>query len=160
LEETLEAIENISSIEVEGMLLDTTGEAQAILEKKDVNKIYTTRIRELLSSNKIDLVDFNQLKDELIRVFDSSSSHELDNLALLSKKDNSALNNSIFPVKRNKIIKLEKQGKFIPPCTRNVFLKFYSNSDNQPYYWSKSDKVLYFQALEKVLNPFLIPIQN
>ena len=74
-----------------------------------------------------------------------------DLLALLSKKDNSTLNNSIFPVKRNKIIELEKEGKFIPLCTRNVFLKFYSNSDNQPYYWSSNDKESYYIALKETL---------
>jgi len=98
---------------------------------------------------------FNNLKNELIKLFDSTSVHELDNLALLSKKDNSALNNSIFPVKRNKIIELEKDGKFIPLCTRNVFLKFYSNSDNQPYYWSKEDKISYFVSLKEILKPYL-----
>ena len=59
------------------------------------------------------------------------------------------------PVKRNKIIELEKEGKFIPLCTRNVFLKFYSNSDNQPYYWSLDDKISYFAALKVVLKPYL-----
>ena len=77
------------------------------------------------------------------------------NLALISKKDNSALNKSIFPVKRAKIIALEKAGKFIPPCTKNVFLKFYSHSANQPYYWSIEDQANYFNELERVIKQFL-----
>lgn len=155
LEDTLKAIENISYIEVESENTDDEGNESNSLNKYDINSVYVKRINELLIKEKIDVLEFNNLKDELIGIFESSSMHELDNLALLSKKDNSALNNSIFPVKRNKIISLEKEGKFIPPCTRNVFLKFYSNSDNQPYYWSKTDKILYFKAIENVLRPFL-----
>ncbi|GAH45101.1 unnamed protein product [marine sediment metagenome] len=155
LEDTLKSIENIQYIEIEKEIMDENGNIETSFEKKDVNTIFVNNINALLDNQKIDIEEFNKLKDELIRLFESSSVHELDNLALLSKKDNSALNNSIFPVKRNKIIDIEKEGKFIPPCTRNVFLKFYSNSDNQPYYWSKTDKDLYFKAIEKVLNPFL-----
>jgi len=150
--ETLKAIEHISFIEVEIQGKDDT---QKTVEKRTVNSNYVERIRQLLAAEKINANDFNILKDELIALFDSFSLHELDNLALLSKKHNSALNNSIFPVKRNKIIELEKQGAYIPACTRNVFLKFYSNSDNQPYYWSKPDKTLYFDAIDQVITNFL-----
>ena len=76
-------------------------------------------------------------------------------MALLSKDDNSKLNNAIFPVKRDYIINLEKEGKFIPPCTRNVFLKFYSESNSQPYYWSSEDKRQYFDMIESTINDFL-----
>jgi uncharacterized protein with ParB-like and HNH nuclease domain len=150
--ETRKAIEHIAFIEVE---VQADAESAKTIEKRTVNTHYVNRINTLLSAEKIDTNEFNLLKNELIALFDSSSLHELDNLALLSKKHNSALNNSIFPVKRNKIIELEKQGAYIPACTRNVFLKFYSNSDNQPYYWSKADKTLYFNAIDQVLNDFL-----
>lgn len=108
----------------------------------------------LRNTEEIDTNDFKQLKDELIDAFDSTSLHVLDNLTLLSKVDNSALNNNIFPVKRSKIIQLEKNGSFIPPCTRNVFFKFYSNADNQPYYWSASDKKAYSDDIKRTINEF------
>ena len=53
------------------------------------------------------------------------------------------------------IAALEKAGKFIPPCTKNVFLKFYSHSANQPYYWSIEDQANYFNELERVIKQFL-----
>lgn len=51
-----------------------------------------------------------------------------DNLTLLDQRTNRGYRNHIFPVKRNKI--LEKSGveSFIPLCTKNVFLKFYSKT--------------------------------
>jgi len=153
LEETFKAIENITILEVETEQIDENGNKITKPEKIELQKEYIDRIIELLSSTKIDTDVFNKLKDDLIRLFDSASVHEIDNLALLSKRDNSSLSNFIFPVKRNIIIGLEKEGKFIPPCTRNVFLKFYSNSDHQPYYWSKTDKAAYFKAMEDILTP-------
>lgn len=122
------------------------------------SSIYNTlrdRINELLEEEKIDDEKFNVLKSDLIQEFDSDSIHFLDNLALLSKNDNSALNNSIFPVKRNKILELEKNGKYIPIATKNVFLKYYSEFDLQPYYWSKKDKENYYNNIKHTINPYL-----
>ena len=96
--------------------------------------------------------NFNKMKRELSIVFDSSSVHELSNLALLGKRDNSELQNFIFPIKRDMIIDMEKRGKFIPYCTKNVFVKAYSNADNQPFYWSLVDKNAYFDEIFRVIN--------
>ncbi len=105
--------------------------------------------------HNIDENQFNRLKNDLIKLFNSESVHVLDNLALLSKNDNSSLNNSIFPVKRNKILQLEKEGKYIPLTTKNIFLKYYTVSDLQPYYWGKIDKKNYFKDIESKLKPYL-----
>lgn len=102
-----------------------------------------------------DMERFDSLKTKLERTFNGETIHDLCNMALISKKDNSALNKSIFPVKRAKIIELEKAGKFIPPCTKNVFLKFYSNSANQPFYWGMDDQRSYFNEIERVINNFI-----
>ena len=80
----------------------------------------------------------------------------IDNLALLGGGENSALNNSLFATKRQKIIEMDQQGRFIPICTRNLFLKYYTptNADH-PHFWSASDRHGYLQALEHVLEDFL-----
>ena len=49
---------------------------------------------------------------------------------------------------------MEREGKFIPPCTRNVFLKIYSKADSQPYFWSYEDKMNYVDEIKKVFNKF------
>ena len=111
-------------------------------------------LERMLQSEEINYTEFNELKDRISRKFDSKSIHELDNLALLGKRHNSVLQNAIFPVKRNKILELENKGAFIPPCTKNVFLKLYNNSNNQPFYWSSKDKESYFNSIKSVFAEF------
>ncbi len=80
----------------------------------------------------------------------------LSNMALLSKDDNSALNNSTFDVKRNMIVDMDRRGAFIPYCTKMVFLKYYTPSgENQIHFWGQKDREAYIGAMEKMLNPYL-----
>lgn len=80
----------------------------------------------------------------------------LENMALLGKFDNSALNNSTFDVKRDKILQMDKQGDYIPICTRRVFLKYYTPSDkNQLHFWGEEDRKAYMKAMDEVLKPYL-----
>lgn len=95
------------------------------------------------------------VRAKIVNAFDSESTkHLLDNMALLSCPDNSRLNNAIFPVKRDRVIEMELEGRFIPPCTRNVFLKIYSKADTQPYFWSKEDKNDYIREINRVFEDF------
>ena len=54
--------------------------------------------------------------------------HGLGNLALLQRDFNSKLNNAVFALKRERILELDKAGAYILPCTRNVFLKYYTRA--------------------------------
>ena len=82
--------------------------------------------------------------------------HSIGNLALLRADDNAALNNSTFDVKRNLIVSMDKEGQFIPFCTKMVFLKYYTPSeDNQLHFWGQADRVAYVNAMNKVLAPYL-----
>jgi len=113
---------------------------------------------ELLEMSKFEDIDkemFNDLRERIVVAFDSRGTmHALENMALLSCPDNSRLNNAIFPVKRDRIIEMERQGRFIPPCTRNVFLKLYSKADNQPFFWSTTDKIDYIAEINRVFDCF------
>ncbi len=155
LEDTYTAIQNINTIEKEVKKNDEKGKEFIEIEIVIVDKLIKKEVYDLSNTEIIDTNTFNVLKEKIIKIFESDSLHELDNLALLSKKDNSSLNNSIFPVKRNKIIQMEKEGKFVPITTRNVFFKYYNESDLQPFYWSKSDKKYYVKNIEDILNPYL-----
>ncbi len=85
--------------------------------------------------------------------------HSISNLALLKKDDNSALNNSTFDVKRNKILEMDKNGEFIPFCTRMVFLKYYTPSDrNSIHFWGQADRDCYINEMNKVLSEYIEPI--
>ena len=74
--------------------------------------------------------------------------HSIANLALLSGKVNSALNNAAFQMKRLRIMQMDRQGEFIPICTRRVFLKYYAPaSSQQMHLWSRTDRGTYLDAM-------------
>ena len=84
-------------------------------------------------------------------------SEGIPNLALLSQPDNAALNNSVFEIKRREIIRLDKEGHFIPICTKRAFLKYYSdeNSSSQNFFWSSHDREKYFDSMKELLCEYL-----
>ena len=101
---------------------------------------------------------FSKLFDEINKEIEPDYGTELNNinnLALLDRDTNSALNNSFFDVKRRLIIKKDKNGEFIPVCTRNVFLKYYSEDASQIHYWSQKDRSDYLNAMIHTLNTSL-----
>ena len=106
-----------------------------IEDRKDLLKMQLTYIddktikkdiEDLLELEKITEEQISDIENRVSKLFTDKEIHTIDNLALLSRDDNSSLNNSIFPAKRDKIKELDKTGSFIPICTKNVFLKYYS----------------------------------
>ena len=84
--------------------------------------------------------------------------HSIANLALLPGAANSALNNAVFEVKRRRILALDRDGEFIPPCTRRVFLKFYTGSDaQQVHFWGPSDRKAWLDAMFDPAAGLLVP---
>lgn len=76
------------------------------------------------------------------------SLHSISNLALLSSGDNAALSNSVFEVKRRQLLQLDREGKYIPICTRNVFLKYYTlQASQQLHFWSLQDRRAYLDRI-------------
>jgi hypothetical protein len=82
----------------------------------------------------------------------------ISNLALLSRDDNSVLNNSVFEVKRRHVIALDENGSFIPVCTRNVFLKYYDKNagSQQIHFWGPQDREAYLDAIRVALTTYLL----
>lgn len=89
---------------------------------------------------------------------DDEGVHTISNLALLGSGDNSALSNSTFEVKRREIIGRDKSGSYIPPSTRNVFLKYYTDADDQQiHFWGLQDREAYLRAIVDAISPYLRP---
>lgn len=114
-------------------------------------------IIELLTLSEIDQNLFNNLQQ---RIFDlssdtSSTIHSIKNLALLTPSDNSSLNNAPFHRKRDKIKELDEKGSFIPICTKNVFLKYYSKNVEQNVKWDKKDMDAYLTEMKNVLTNYI-----
>ena len=81
--------------------------------------------------------------------------HSIKNLALLPQNKNSSLSNDIFPGKRVKILKWDKEGKFIPICTKNIFLKYYTNENKNYLIWDENDGNDYLKEMKICLEKYL-----
>ena len=117
-------------------------------------------MEEAQQLSKLERSQFEALQERTLAVLSADSDteyeHSIANLALLNTADNAALNNSTFDVKRNAIIQMDKEGKFIPFCTKMVFLKYYTPSaDNQLHFWGEADRSAYVAAIDRVLKDYL-----
>ena len=121
-----------------------------------IEKMESIVASEAIESRNVFDNIFNEVCNVLSEEGDSEYIHTLSNMALLTKNDNAALNNSTFDVKRNMIVEMDQKGAFIPYCTKMVFLKYYTPSnDNQVHFWGKKDRDAYIEAMSDVLNPYL-----
>jgi hypothetical protein len=119
------------------------------------------RIEEVLVSKPFNREGFNEIYDEIVKDSGESESsgadHRLENLTLLDRGTNRSYKNAVFPVKRHRILSLDKSGIFVPLCTRNVFLKCYSTDLNKMEQWRDADKSAYRkQVLDVLCNFFLL----
>lgn len=126
----------------------------------------TDRVDQVLARSPVKEDDFRPLERTLTDLLsagaDSSEDdvHSIANLALLHGGDNSALSNSVFAVKRTEILDRDRSGSYIPVCTRNVFLKYYSpGSEHQMHFWSATDRQHYLAAMIDVLRNYLLAVQ-
>jgi hypothetical protein len=80
----------------------------------------------------------------------SDEENKIENLVLLDEQTNKSYGNAFFEYKREEIIKRDSSSTFIPPATKNVFLKYYSTPKNY-IVWDENDKKAYLSALKAVL---------
>lgn len=79
----------------------------------------------------------------------------ISNLALLDQRTNRGYKNAVFPLKRKCIIELDKTGGFVPICTKNVFLKYFSDYPPKVSFWTQKDREKYEQDLMRILTDYL-----
>ncbi len=138
----LELIEDENTLEHDGEWANILGEIDQLNEVNITWQVFSSL------SNRI----IKKLSDGSDSDYDDM--HSISNLALVGQEDNSVLNNSAFEVKRRAIIDMDKEGHYIPLCTRRVFLKYYNNkpSSQQYYFWSKEDRENYLNEIKRVLD--------
>lgn len=107
--------------------------------------------------------DFNEVFYEIIAYFNKEIKdqdiNDISNLTLLDSETNRGYKNAVFPIKRMTIIKREKEGAFIPLCTKNVFLKYFSDYPPKISFWSQEDRENYYKDLDNTLK-FYLPIND
>ncbi|MBE6411596.1 MAG: DUF262 domain-containing protein [Opitutales bacterium] len=160
--------------------LDDAAEAKQFLEdlyiagKLDEKK-YNENMGKIGSNewSKIKGELYEQLNDEK---FSGENKNKICNFTLLDYRTNRSYGNSIFSTKRRHIIAKDKgkileikEGKiheeepnnnddvaFVPPCTKNVFLKYYTPDpkDLRIDIWSEKDGENYISEIYNVLEEF------
>jgi len=125
--------------------------------KSEIIKKTIQKIEEIIKKKKkIEEDEINKIQTVVFRIFNEEENiNSIENLTLLSFKANACLSNDVFVVKRQKIIDLDKKGSFIPICTKNVFLKYYSKNPSQLYFWSEKDKKSYLEAIKETIKDYL-----
>lgn len=104
--------------------------------------------------------DFSLLYDKVTAHFNrymnaAEDMDDISNLTLLDEKTNRGYKNAVFPLKRKYIIELDKTGGFVPPCTKNVFLKYFSDYPPKISFWTQEDREKYVQDLIRVLSHYM-----
>ncbi len=152
------------------------------LENEDLKKKIIEFLNDDANSEKNENDIFEKLHEKIIARDNSSKLSETDknkiwNFTLLDSSTNKSYGNSIFPAKRRAIIGKDqgksilvdeylqieqKEGEvaFVPPCTKNVFLKYYNPSTNNLREWNQEDAEAYKENIKKVLNEFLPEKEN
>lgn len=113
-----------------------------------------------IEKEKLERSEFDSLQQRVVELLSVKGNteylHSIANMALLNSTDNAALNNSTFDVKRNIIVEMDKRGQYIPFCTKMVFLKYYTPSEeNQLHFWGQADRIAYVKAINEVLKNYL-----
>lgn len=121
---------------------------------------------------------FDSVKERLqprMEEWTEEEKNRIWNYALLDSSTNRSYGNTIFSGKRRIIIGKEKgkyiaipkvtkngkleigdeeeaQSSFVPPCTKQVFLKYYTPTATDSNYWTKADAKAYLKDIKDCLN--------
>lgn len=104
--------------------------------------------------------NFDDLYFEIVKKYSVNENitdvDDISNLALLDSGTNRGYKNAVFPVKRDKIIEKDRKGVFIPLCTKNAFLKYYSRGVERMTFWEEDDRKAYKRAIVTTIEEYLI----
>ncbi|WP_202903442.1 DUF262 domain-containing protein [Lachnoclostridium phytofermentans] len=108
--------------------------------------------------------EFKKIFEDIVMHFNQyindDDINDITNLTLLDSNTNRGYKNAVFPLKRKTIIDKDKSGVFIPICTKNVFLKYFSDYPPKISFWTQEDREKYEQDLYNVLNGYISGGQN
>jgi len=115
--------------------------------------------RRVTEWNGDDGEQFKSIFESIVSHFNSELNdddiNDISNLTLLDSETNRGYKNAVFPFKRKTIIKRDKEGVFIPICTKNVFLKYFSEYPPKISFWTQTDRENYEKDLENILINYL-----
>ncbi|MBK7131145.1 MAG: DUF262 domain-containing protein [Crocinitomicaceae bacterium] len=125
-----------------------------------------TRMQVLRNADEIEKDDFEKMVSDIYATVNNISEakelnvHSISNLCLVDANTNSQLNNSVFDVKREIVKQRELSGFYIPICTRNVFLKAYTEYPTNNAYWTQNDREDYLKNIKNTYEYFVNTSNN
>ena len=134
--------------------IGTINDAISVFEEDEVKSKYKKAIRDYLKAKNCDENDLatdEGLQECWERVGPKDGEDYVSNLVLLDSSTNRQYHNAIFGYKRYCIIQREQEGKYVPPQTRKVFLKY---NDKNPEWieWTDENQEKYETELIEMLN--------
>ena len=136
-----------------------------VLEEVPAEQIDGLCVEALRIRNSVPfpMKEFPDLAQRIIARYDAESDRETDNtignLTLLDAATNRSYKNAVFPAKRKTLIDLDRSGTFVPVCTKNVFLKYYSPRIDDMLVWTAADTAAHQGALHTALVRFFAPAE-
>lgn len=123
-------------------------ELKKIIEDRQ-NPIFTALKNALSQNNE------KEIESEREKFFATDESlMSIENLTLLTSHDNRGISNGFFFEKRNKLKEYFQKGSFIPTCSMNVFMKYYSENPQQMNFWDEKDMQSYKEAIKQKIKSF------
>lgn len=117
-------------------------------------------VTNLLDNDKFTDDEFDKVYQLVLDEFNENNEDDLtdsiSNLTLLDAFTNRSYKNAVFPIKRNRIIDNDRKGSFVPICTKNVFLKYYSKKSDGLMFWQKADADSYLTAINETLSEYTL----
>ena len=133
--------------------IGTINDAISVFEEDEVKSKYKKAIRDYLKAKNCDENDLatdEGLQECWKRVGPKGGEDYVSNLVLLDSSTNRQYHNAIFGYKRYCIIQRDQEGKYVPPQTRKVFLKY---NDKNPEWveWTDENQEKYESELKEML---------
>jgi len=130
----------------------------ALSDVQNMDENLTESIRSFIAGSSTE--SFEVLYQQVLKLstdetIDDDFKNRLGNLTLLDAGTNRGYGNALFATKRRKIIEKDRDGIFVPICTKNVFLKYFDGNTRST--WTAGDIEAYGKAMEEIMQPFLKP---
>lgn len=111
-------------------------------------------IQDFLSKGNFDEQPCSDFWEQYRTIIESKLGDQdsIDNIVLLSSKLNRGYGNASFIEKRRWIISADRNTTFVPPCTKNVFLKYYTDNPKDFTFWSHEDREGYLKGPHGIIS--------
>ncbi len=115
------------------------------------------RVRQYVDGDRRGVDAFNRLAGDIIDHLEGGRREDIDNisnLTLLDSTTNKEISNVLFRVKRARVREKDRAGKFLPICTKYVYLKYYTDRLQDGLTWTGDDREQYREQLVETLSAF------